>query len=126
MQYAVIKSGGKQYKVSKGTVLDVDRLEGDAREVLLPDVLLFVSEGQVKIGKPYLSGVRVKASVVAEIKGDKIRVGKFKAKARYRRIMGFRASLTRLEIKDVVSDQKSEKSIPKIKEVKKTARKKLK
>lgn len=111
MEYAVIKTGGKQYKVSKGSVLDVDRLPFEKnKEILIPHVLLFVSDAKVKVGKPILSDVKVKARILDIFKGEKIRVGKFKAKARHRRVMGFRPSLSRLSIKDVVLENKSPKS----------------
>jgi large subunit ribosomal protein L21 len=103
MQYAVIKTGGKQYKVSKGDVIDIDRLSEKGKEVLFSEVLLFVNDNQVLVGKPNLSNVSVKAEVLEDIKGEKLRVSKFKAKARYRRVMGFRSSLTRLAIKDILS-----------------------
>ena len=102
MEYAIVKTGGKQYKVSQGSVLEVDRLNSQKdKEIILDNVLLWVCDGQVKIGKPYLSNVKIKTRVIDNIKGDKIRVAKFKAKARYRRVMGFRPHITRLEIKSI-------------------------
>ena len=102
MEYAIVKTGGKQYKVSQGSVLEVDRLNSQKdKEVILDSVLLWVCDGQVKIGKPNLSNVKIKTRVIDNIKGDKIRVAKFKAKARYRRMMGFRPHITRLEIKSI-------------------------
>ena len=102
MEYAVIKTGGKQYKVSAGSIIEIDRLNSQKdKEVILENVLLWVSDGKVKIGNPFLSGIKVKAKVIDHIKGDKIRVAKFKAKARYRRVMGFRPHITRLEIKSI-------------------------
>jgi len=103
MGYAVIKTGGKQYKVSKGDVLEVDKLEDKNKEILLSDILLIVDEQNVKIGKPKLPNAKVKAEVLDNLRGEKIRVAKFKAKARYRKTSGFRASLTRLKIQDIVS-----------------------
>ena len=104
MEYAVIKTGGKQYKVSVGSIIEIDRLNSQKdEEVILDNVLLWVCDGQVKIGKPNLSNVKIKTRVIDNIKGDKIRVAKFKAKARYRRMMGFRPHITRLEIKSIDS-----------------------
>ena len=117
MEYAVVKTGGKQYKVSAGSIIDVDRLNRQKdKEVILDNVLLWVSNEQVKIGKPNLSNVKIKTRVIDNIKGDKIRVAKFKAKARYRRMMGFRPHITRLEIKSIEGGKttaKIDKKVPK-------------
>lgn len=102
MEYAVIKTGGKQYKVSKGLVIEVDKLpNGKDKEIIFSDVLLWVANGESKIGKPRVEGVKVKARVLDQIKGKKIRVAKFKAKVRYRRLIGFRPRLTRLQIASI-------------------------
>ena len=104
MEYAVVKTGGKQYKVSQGSIWEIDRLNMQKdNEVILDNVLLWVCDGQVKIGKPNLPNVKIKTRVIDNIKGDKIRVAKFKAKARYRRMMGFRPHITKLEIKSIDS-----------------------
>lgn len=101
MDYAVFRSGGKQYKVSKGSIIEVDRLNVvENKEIIFDDVLLWVSNNDTKIGTPKLK-VKIKAKILGQIKGDKIRVAKFKAKVRYRRVMGFRPSLTRLQIEDI-------------------------
>lgn len=100
MNYAIIKSGGKQYRVSKGDVIEVERLkdlkEGD--KVEFSEVLLISngSEG-LKIGKPYV-GSSVAGVVKEVLRGDKIYVRKFKAKSNYRRTTGHRQSLTKVEI----------------------------
>ena len=100
----MIRLGGKQYKVSKGDVLEVDRQDAEINgQMTLEDVLLFVSDGKVKIGSPKVSDVKVKALVLEQKKGKKIRVAKFKAKVRYRRVMGFRPQLTRLEVVNIES-----------------------
>lgn len=104
MEYAVIRVGGKQYKVSKGDVLEVDRQNAELNgQAVFDDVLLFVSDGKVKVGKPRVSDVKVKALVLEHKKGKKIRIAKFKAKVRYRRVMGFRPQLTRFQIVDIES-----------------------
>ena len=102
MKYAVIKSGGKQYKVSEGDIIEVDRLpfEKDGK-VLFDEVLLLVSDSGLKIGKPTLSNEKVEGKILDNIKGDKIRVSKFKSKVRYRRVTGFRASLSRVKIEKI-------------------------
>jgi large subunit ribosomal protein L21 len=102
MQYAVIETGGKQYKITKGQTFDVDSLglnTGDP--VTFDKVLLLVSEGSVEVGMPYLAGAIVSGKVVDNLKGDKIRAARFQAKSRHRRVTGFRAHLSRIEISDI-------------------------
>lgn len=99
MKYAIIANGGKQYKVTEGQVLELDRLQAEpGSDFVLDQVLMTVDGDSVSLGKPYLDGVTVSAKVLEQTKGDKIRVAKFKAKAKYRRVTGFRASLTKVEI----------------------------
>jgi large subunit ribosomal protein L21 len=109
MEYAVIRTGGKQYRVKQGDIIEVDKLPVlKDQSITFDDVLLWVLDGQVKVGTPIVSDVKVKAKVLDQIKGEKIRVAKFKAKVRYRRVMGFRAQLTRIQIEKIESG-KSEK-----------------
>lgn len=104
MEYAVIRTGGKQYRVSAGDVLEVDKLAGDNdSSISFDDVLLWVSSSAVKIGKPKLSDVKVKAKILEQKKGDKIRVSKFKSKVRYRKTIGFRALLSKVMIEKIES-----------------------
>lgn len=99
MQYAVIKTGGKQYKVYEGETIEIDRLSSDKDgQVSFSQVLLWVNEGQIKIGTPFLPDIKVTGNIIDHVKGKKIRVSKFKAKARYRRVIGFRPFLTRVQI----------------------------
>ena len=102
MKYAVISSGNKQYKVSEGDVIIVDRLTtkaGDAYE--FPQVLLVVDGDTRKLGTPVLTDVIVAGKIVEDIRGPKIRVAKFKAKAKYRRVTGFRAAQTKIQIEKI-------------------------
>lgn len=103
MKYAVIKSGGKQYRVSEGDIIEVDRLAESKEKISFDNVLLYVSDGLIKIGKPNVAGEKVQASLVENLKGDKIRVSKFKAKVRYRKTIGFRPFLSRVKIEKVGS-----------------------
>lgn len=108
MQYVIIKTGGKQYRLSEGDVLELEKLPYEKdQEVIFGEVLLFVQDNDVKIGKPYLSGVSVKAKVLEQKKGEKIRVSKFRAKSRYRRVMGHRQLITKVKIEKIVSETKS-------------------
>lgn len=110
MSYAVIETGGKQYKVFPGTVLEVERLASTNGSITFDRVLLYSSDGEAKIGMPYLEGVTVAAKVLGEHKGEKIRVQKFLAKSRYRRTKGHRQALTRVQIEDILKGGKSTKS----------------
>ncbi len=108
MKYAIVTSGGKQYKVTQGQVLEIDKVQAEPGAMYALDkVLLAVDGDTVTIGAPYLENVAVAAKVLEQVKGDKIRVAKFKAKARYRKVNGFRAQLTRVEITSL--DAKPEK-----------------
>ena len=115
-KYAVVEIGGKQYKVGEGREIKVERLGVSDGPIVFDKVLLLAGQGEIKIGTPYLPGVRVVAKVMGEEKGDKIRVVKFKAKSRYRRTTGFRAKLTRVKIEIIGGDTISigKKSLPKI------------
>jgi large subunit ribosomal protein L21 len=99
MNYAVIKASGKQYKVSNGLVLSVDKIEGEkGKDISFAEVLLLGDDTSTVIGKPVIKNALVTAKIVEQIKGDKVRVAKFKAKARFRRATGFRSQLTKIEI----------------------------
>ena len=99
MDYAVVKTGGKQYKVSPGDIIEVDRMKLQPKEkAVLSDVLLLVTEGKVTLGKPIIKGAEVNGIVLEHFRGEKIRVAKFKAKVRYRRVIGHRQDLTRVKI----------------------------
>ena len=99
MNYAVIKTGGKQYKVSEGDVIEIERLNSEKGDkVIFDKVLLLVSDDKIKIGKPFIEGEKVEGKLLENLKGDKIRVSKFKAKVRYRKTIGFRASVSKVRI----------------------------
>jgi large subunit ribosomal protein L21 len=93
MSYAIIRMGGKQYRVREGERLLVDRVKADEGATITPD-LLFVPDGDG-------SGVTVTAKVVGHVKGEKIRIGKYKRRTGYKRHTGFRASLTQIEIQSI-------------------------
>lgn len=97
--YAVVKTGGKQYLVKEGMTITVDQLnlEKDTK-IELETLLKFNEEGKAfELGQPLLKE-KVSAEVIDNVKGDKIRIAKFKAKSRYRKVRGFRARLTKLKI----------------------------
>ena len=100
--YAVVETGGKQYKIAEGDVLQVERLEGEkGDEVYLDKVLALGEEDSVKVGEPYLEGIKVKAKIVEQGKKGKIIVYKYKAKKNYRRKKGHRQPFTRLVVKGI-------------------------
>ncbi len=104
MEYAVIKTGGKQYKVSKDQIIEIERLQFKAGEkFFLEDVFLHVIDGKSKLGRPKVAGIKVQASVLEHLKGDKLRIAKFKAKAKYRRVTGHRQYLTKIKILDILT-----------------------
>ena len=101
--FAVVQTGGKQYRVHPGDVLDVERLPLDVgAPVDLSDVRLIAGGGEVLVGSPQVEGALVRAQVVEHLRGPKLVVFKYKAKTRYRRKTGHRQELTRLQIEDVV------------------------
>lgn len=102
--YAVVQTGGKQYRVSVGDQIDVERLDAEpGTEVALDRVLMVASDDDIKVGTPTVEGAKVVASVDAQHKGEKLIVFKFRAKKRYSRKMGHRQQLTRLTIKEIVA-----------------------
>ena len=96
---AVVKIGGRQYRVSEGQQLEVDRLEGEVGATLsLDQVLMLADGGALTVGTPLVEGAAVEARVLAATRGKKVLVYKYKAKKRYRRTAGQRAALSRIEV----------------------------
>ncbi len=107
MKYAVIESGGKQYIAREGEMVDVDRLSLEEGEKVKFDLVLLVSDdGKTQVGTPYLDNVEVKGSVVAQVKGPKIIVFRYKPKERYRVRKGHRQQYTRVMV-DKISVKKA-------------------
>lgn len=100
--YAVIKTGGKQYRVQKDDIIEVELLDAEVgASVTLDEVLLVGNEGKAKIGAPTVAGASVKADVLNQKKGDKIIVFKKKRRQNYRRKNGHRQLITVLKITDI-------------------------
>ncbi|OGN03388.1 MAG: 50S ribosomal protein L21 [Candidatus Yanofskybacteria bacterium RIFCSPHIGHO2_01_FULL_42_12] len=97
MAFAIIKTGGKQYKVQEGDVLTVEKLEHDGEEVTFEQVLLVVN-GEVKVGKPLVSGAKVIAKVMEDGKGKKKMVFRYKSKTRQHKKKGHRQPFTKVQI----------------------------
>ena len=100
--FAVIKTGGKQYKVAEGDVLRVEKLESQDGNVVFDNVLLVVN-GEVKLGKPVVSGAKVSAKVLEEGKGEKKMVFKFKSKTRQHKKKGHRQPYTKIQITKITA-----------------------
>ena len=102
MDYAIFKTGGKQYRVKPGDVLDVEKLSLEVGSIAEFDQVLAVSEdGEVNFGAPLVSGAKVMAEVQSHYKDKKLIVFKYKRKTRYRRKKGHRQTYTRLLIQDI-------------------------
>jgi large subunit ribosomal protein L21 len=97
--YAVIKTGGKQYRVEPGQTIRVEKLDGDKGTKLdISDVLLVADGDKVRVGTPTVSGVKVAAEIVGQEKGEKLLVFKFRRRKAYRRKNGHRQNYTALKI----------------------------
>ncbi len=106
MDYAVVRTGGKQYRVSAGDLIDVEKLpaeEGAAIE--LSDVLLLSQDGKVTVGTPLVSGAKVLGDVEEQRKAEKLTVFKFKSKTRQGTKTGHRQQHTRLRIREIVAGE---------------------
>ncbi len=100
--YAVIKTGGKQYKVASGDVLRVEKLEGEAGQNIIFDQVLLVDDaGKITIGAPLVAGASVTAQIVAQARDPKILVFKKKRRHKYRRKNGHRQLQTVLHVTDI-------------------------
>ena len=96
--YAIIATGGKQYRVSEGDVLYIEKIDAEVDSTVSFDVLLVGNDGDVKVGTPVVEGVKVEGKVVGQVRGDKIIVFKYKSKKNYRRKQGHRQPYTKVEI----------------------------
>jgi len=102
--YAVIRTGGKQYRVKPGDTIDVEKLPHDVGdEVEFDEVLLVANGSGAQIGQPLVKGAKVKATVTRQAKGRKVIVFKYRSSERYRRKRGHRQHYTRLRIDEIVS-----------------------
>ncbi len=99
--YAIVESGGKQYRAEKGTVLLVDRLAGSEGDKVSLRAVMFNGGSDVVIAGTDLEKVKVEAVVAEHLRGEKLRIFRYKAKKGYRKRQGYRSELTKLEITDV-------------------------
>ena len=96
--YAIIATGGKQYKVSEGDVIKVEKLNGTVGESYTFDQVLIVNNGEMKVGNPTVDGATVEASIVSEGRGRKVIVYRYKRKSGYHKKNGHRQSYTEVKI----------------------------
>jgi large subunit ribosomal protein L21 len=102
--YAVVKTGGKQYRVSPGDSIDVEKLPYEVgHQIELDQVLLVANGSGAKIGQPLVKGAKVKATVTRQAKGRKVIIYKYRPSHRYRRRKGHRQHFTRLRIDEIVA-----------------------
>ena len=99
--YAIIATGGKQYKVSEGDVIYIEKLGKNAGDTVTFDQVLFVNNGEAKVGEPTVAGASVTASVVEEGKAKKVIVYKYKRKTGYHKKNGHRQPFTKVKIEKI-------------------------
>jgi large subunit ribosomal protein L21 len=102
--FAVIETGGKQYKVEPESVIRVEKLEGEkGDEITMENILAVENKGEMKVGSPYVKNAKVKAEIVSQGKGKKIVVFKYKPKKRIRVKTGHRQHYTTLRVKEIIA-----------------------
>jgi large subunit ribosomal protein L21 len=105
MKYAIIEDGGKQYKAVIGEAIEVDKYPLEVGEEIDMDRVLLISDGEnVIVGTPFIQGAKIQATVVAQVKGPKVIVFRYKAKERIRSKTGHRQKYTRVRI-DAISEE---------------------
>ena len=111
MTYAIIKTGGRQYRVAEGDTVDIDLLDVDAgKTATFGEVLMFADGKQITHGDPLISGAKVTAEVVEQRKDKKVIAFKYRRRKGYHRTVGHRRKLTRVKIKSITDGSKSKKS----------------
>ncbi|MFZ5610118.1 MAG: 50S ribosomal protein L21, partial [Pseudomonadota bacterium] len=112
--YAVVKTGGKQYKVAAGDILKVEKLAGAQGDTVeLGEVLLVADDAGVRTGAPLIDGIVVSAEILEQAKGDKVVIFKKKRRHNYRRKRGHRQNLTVLKVLDIGAPGAVKKAAPK-------------
>jgi large subunit ribosomal protein L21 len=102
--YAVIKTGGKQYKVAAGDKLKVEKLVGDVGSKVVIDKVLLIADGEkTTIGAPLVAGAKVNATVVSHGRADKVMIFKFRRRKHYRKTQGQRQSFTEIQIDTIAA-----------------------
>ena len=102
--YAVIKTGGKQYRVALGEKLKIEQIPADIGSEIVLDQVLMVADGEVtKVGTPLVEGATVKATVVSHGRGDKIKIFKMRRRKHYRKTQGHRQNFTEIRIETIAA-----------------------
>lgn len=96
--YAIISAGNKQYRVSQGETIYIDKVNLEDGSAISFDALLIEKDGEIKVGNPVVEGAKVEGKVVAQVKGEKIKIYKYKSKKNYHRRAGHRQPYTKVEI----------------------------
>ncbi|HBH86347.1 MAG TPA: 50S ribosomal protein L21 [Syntrophaceae bacterium] len=100
--YAVIKTGGKQHRVSPGDIVEIEKIHGNKGDsVCFDEVLLISRDEEVRVGTPFLTGAKVSGEIVEQTKARKINVFKMKRRKGYKKKTGHRQQLTRMKIKEI-------------------------
>jgi large subunit ribosomal protein L21 len=100
--YAVVKTGGKEYRISKGDIIRVEKMEGKVGDqVSMKEVFMVSQEGQVQLGNPLLAGAVITGEIVQEVKGKKTVTYKMKRRKNYRRTKGHRQTYTYIRVNDI-------------------------
>ncbi|MCX7988940.1 MAG: 50S ribosomal protein L21 [Thermodesulfovibrio sp.] len=101
--YAVIETGGKQFKVKEGDIIKVDKLNLEAgKEVVFDKVLFLQSDKGIKIGNPYINGLKVTAEIIGEVKDDKVMVYRPPSKKAVKKLKGHRQWYAKIKIKEII------------------------
>lgn len=99
---AIIRTGGKQYKISEGDKIKIEKIEGEkGKTIILDDVLLVEKNKEIKIGQPKVANAKVSAKITDQGKGEKVVIFKYKPKKRYKKKTGHRQPYTEVEIKSI-------------------------
>lgn len=115
--YAIVETGGKQYRITKGDIIQVEKLEEEKGKITLDKVLLVENDKETLVGTPYVEGAAVEAKILEHGKGKKIIIYKYKAKKDYRRKQGHRQPYTEIEITGITTGgTKKTASKPEVKE----------
>ncbi len=100
--YAVVKTGGKEYRISQGDVIRVEKIEGEVGDqVTLKDILMVSQEGQVRLGNPLVTDAVITGEIVQQVRGKKVLIYKMKRRKNYRRTKGHRQTYTYIRVNDI-------------------------
>ena len=100
--YAVVKTGGKEYRISQGDLIRVEKMEGKVGDqVTMKDILMVSHKDQVQVGNPLLANAVIKGEIVQQVKGKKVLIYKMKRRKNYRRTKGHRQTYTYIRVNDI-------------------------